>query len=225
MDIDFETLQARWSAHDARLDEVLRINRKLVRAIEQGQVRTSLQRFGWSLWIQIGVNAIAAIALGMFMAQHYAEPRFLAPAAALHFYVVIALVTAVRQLVMLGRIDHDWPVTEVQLRLEALRAFRIRVTIGIMLSAMLLWVPVYIVLLEGVFGVSVYDWLPVWFLVLNISVGAILIPVALWASRRYADALGAQPVVQKVMRDLAGKSLNDARDQLDALTAFEREGD
>ncbi len=223
MDIDIETLQARWSADDARLDEVLRINRKLVRTIEQGQVRTSLQRFGWSLWFQIAINAVAAIALGLFMAQHYTEPRFLVPAIALHLYVVIALVTAVRQLVMLGRIDHDLPVTEVQQRLETLRAFRIRLTIGIILSAMLLWVPVYIVLLEGVFGVNVYDWLPMWFFILNIGVGAVLIPVALWVSRRYADALSAQPFVQHVMRDLAGKSFNDARDQLAALAAFERE--
>jgi hypothetical protein len=136
---------------------------------------------------------------------------------------MIALATAVRQLVMLGRIDHGWPVTEVQHRLEALRAFRIRVTIGIILSAMLLWVPVYIVLLEGVFGVNVYDWLPMWFFILNIGVGAVLIPVALWASRRYADALAAQPIVQQIVRDLAGKSLNDARDQLAELDAFERE--
>jgi len=223
MDIDLETLQARWTAHDARLNDVLRINRRLVRTIEQGQARTSLQRFRWSLWWQIAVNAIAAIALGLFMAQHYGEPRFMAPAVALHVYVVVALAIAARQLVMLSRIDHDGPVTQMQQRLEALRAFRIRATIGIILSAMMLWVPVYIVLLEGVFGVSVYDWLPVWFLVLNIGVGVVLIPIALWASRRYADALGAHPIAQRVVRDLAGTSFNDARDQLAALAAFERE--
>ena len=223
MEIDLETLQARWAAQDARLNDVIRVNRRLVRTIEQGRAQSSLERFRWSLWLQIAINAAAAIALGTFMCHHYAEPRFMAPAVALHVYVVVVLITAARQLVMLAAIEHDKPVTQLQHRLEVLRAFRIRATIGIILSAMMLWVPVYIVLLEGVFGVSVYDWLPVWFLTLNVGVGAVLIPIALWASRRYAEALSLHPLAQKFARDLAGASLNDARDQLAALAAFERE--
>jgi hypothetical protein len=58
---------------------------------------------------------------------------------------------------------------------------------------------------------------------LNVSVGAILIPIALGASRRYVETLVHHPLAQKVARDLAGASLSDARDQLASLAAFERE--
>lgn len=37
MDIDLGTLQARWTAQDARLNDVLRVNRRLVGTIEQGR--------------------------------------------------------------------------------------------------------------------------------------------------------------------------------------------
>jgi hypothetical protein len=221
--MDLDMLQSRWIEQDARLDRMLRLNHHMLRALELGHTRSALQRFQMAVWGQLLIDAVAALALGIFMGQHYREPRFLAPAVALLAFVVIVIMTAARQLAMLAGIDHDGPVTDMQRRLETLRALRVRVTIWIAVSAAMLWVPIFIVLLKGGVGLSVYDWFPDWVLVLNIGVGAALVPIAFWASRRFADTLGSHPIAQRIARDLAGTSLNAAQDQLAKLAAFERE--
>lgn len=221
--MDLDMLQSRWIDQDARLDRMLRLNHHVLRALELGHTRSALQRFQMAVWGQLFIDAVAALGLGIFMGQHHAESRLLVPAVALLAFVVIVMMTAARQLAMLARIDHDGPVTDMQRRLETLRALRVRVTIWIAVSAAMLWVPIFIVLLKGVAGVSVYDWFPDWFLVLNVGVGASLVPIAFWASRRFADTLGSHPIAQGIARDLAGTSLNAAQDQLARLAAFERE--
>jgi hypothetical protein len=44
-----------------------------------------------------------------------------------------------------------------------------------------------------------------------------------WVSRRYADRMAQSPFVQRLMDDMAGRSLTAATAFLDQLASFERE--
>jgi flagellar biogenesis protein FliO len=61
------------------------------------------------------------------------------------------------------------------------------------------------------------------FLLTNLAVGLAIIPLAIWASKRFGDRMGRSPVIQRLMRELAGYNLNAATARLATLSEFENE--
>jgi hypothetical protein len=57
----------------------------------------------------------------------------------------------------------------------------------------------------------------------NVALGVAVIPLAVWISKRYADRMERSPLLQFLMRDLAGYNLNAATGFLDSLARFEEE--
>jgi hypothetical protein len=56
-----------------------------------------------------------------------------------------------------------------------------------------------------------------------VLLGIVVIPVAMWISRRYADRLEESPFLQQLMRDIAGRNLAAATEFLRSLVEFEEE--
>lgn len=226
-----DALQQRWQSQDARLDEVLTLNRRILLALESGKARTALERVARTLWIQFAIDALAVLALGSFIGNRAealltgaaGEWRFVAPALALFLPAVAILASVVAQLVELRAIDPASAVTEMQSRFERLRTRRIAITKAVILACPTLWIAIAIVLLRGLFRVDLYAWLPLWWIWLNVAVGLLLVPITIWASRKLLDRLGHRPSVQRLARDLAGTGFDEAREQLARLAAFERE--
>ena len=69
-----------------------------------------------------------------------------------------------------------------------LRLTRIRTTLWTLLFAPLMWVPLLIVALRGLFGVDVYAAGPAW-LVANALFGVAVIPLAIFIAKRYGSRL------------------------------------
>jgi hypothetical protein len=79
------------------------------------------------------------------------------------------------------------------------------------------------VLLKGLIGVDAYaHFSPAW-LAANLLFGLLVIPVAIWVSRRYADRLQQSPLLQQLMLDIAGRNLATATEYLRSLAKFEEE--
>jgi flagellar biogenesis protein FliO len=60
-------------------------------------------------------------------------------------------------------------------------------------------------------------------LLANLAAGLALIALAIWVSRRFGDRMGRSPVMQRLMRELAGYNLNAANTFLERLSEFEDE--
>jgi hypothetical protein len=112
---------------------------------------------------------------------------------------------------------------EIQKRMETLRAQRIRATMLTLLGAPLLWTPLLIVGLKGLLGLDAYAILSARYLLANALFGLAVIPLAVWIARRSADRMGRSPLVQRLLRDLAGHNLNAAAGFLSQLERFEAE--
>jgi hypothetical protein len=141
----------------------------------------------------------------------------------LHLYVIGTLILGVHQWLALKRIDYGAPVLEIQKRLGALRVQRVRATKLILLSVLLLWTPLLIVTLKSLLGVDAYALFSSSWLAANVALGVAVIPLAVWISKRYADRMERSPLVQRLMRDLAGYNLNAATGFLSSLARFEEE--
>jgi hypothetical protein len=222
-EINLDDMKERWEAQDAKLDTLLRLNTRLLQAPALGKAESAMRRLSILLGIELLLNFFAALCLGSFLWDHAAEPRFLLPAAVLHLGVIALLGAGIHQLVAIGSLDYSAPIVEIQKRMEALRAQRIRATMLTLLAAPLLWTPLLIVGLEGLLGLDAYAILPAGYLLANALFGLAVIPLAIWLARRYADRMERSPLVQRLLRDIAGTNLNAATGFLSRLARFEAE--
>jgi hypothetical protein len=193
-------------------------------ATGMNRVRSPLRRFAFFMGLEAFIGLIVLFILGQFMYEHWAEPRFALPAAALHVWVIANVAASIRQMAMALHIDYDEPIAAIQKQLENLRVLRIRVTQWALLTGQVVWwVPFLIVVLKGRWGVDAYRAFGGTVLAVNVLFGLTIIPLAIWVSRKFGDRMGRSPMIQRLMRVLAGYHLNAATGFLATLSDFENE--
>lgn len=221
--MDLDDLKRRWEDQDRKLDASLRLNARVLQASTLIKAETALRRLSRLLGIGLFLDLLLVLGLGSFAADHAADARFLIPAVVLGSGVIALAIAAVHQLLAIGRLDFGEPIVTIQRRLESLRLQRIRETQVTLLVSPLLWVPLLIVALKGLLDVDAYALLDGRWLAANVLFGLAVIPLGLWAARRYADRFRGSPVLRRLLRDLAGTNVNAAAGFLAVLTRFEQE--
>ncbi len=221
--MEIEELQRLWAEQDEKLDAGIRLNTRLVRESVMGKAEAATRPLSRLLWFELLFAVPAVLLIGSFLAEHVGEARFFFPALGLHLGVIALLVSGIRQLVVLRAIDYGAPILSIQKRLASLRVLRIRTVKWTFVLAPLAWTPLLIVALKGLFGVDAYTMFGARWLIANVLFGLVVIVLAVWLSRRYADRMGGSPIVQRLMRALAGQSLTTAESFLGSLSQFEED--
>lgn len=219
--MELDDLKELWIRSNRKLEASMRLNAQLLQQMNLGKTESSVRRLSWGLWVELALNALAVAIVGSFAADHLREPRFLIPALALDGYALALLVARIRELADLASVDYAEPVLAIEKRLEALRLRRIRATIWTLLFAPLMWVPLLVVSLQGLFGVDVYAAAaPSWF-VANLLFGLAVIPVGMLLARRYGHVFERSSPARGIADLIAGHSLAEALDYLDTIRRFE----
>lgn len=221
--MELEDLKRSWEDQGRKLDASLRLNTNLLRESALSKASTATARLSWLLMAEILLDLLLCVWLGSFNSDHITEPRFLIPGIVLHLFAIGSLILGVHQWLALKRIDYGEPVVAIQKRLGELRVQRVRATKLILLSVLLLWTPLLIVSLKGLLGVDAYAIFSSAWLAANVALGVAVIPLAVWISKRYADRMERSPLIQRLMRDLAGYNLNAATGFVSSLARFEEE--
>ena len=221
--VEMDDLRKTWVEHDRKLDTNIRLSRRLLMACNLNRVRSPLRRLAFFVGMESVIQFAVVAALGSFIYEHIAMVRFALPAAALDVFTIAILIAMVRQIAGALQIDYDKPIAIIQKQLENLRVFRIRYIQGIFLVSPLAWTPLLIVALKGFWGLDAYRLFGAAYLVANLLVGLAIIPLAIWLSKKFGDRMGRSPVIQRLMKDLAGYNLNAAAGFLATLSEFEEE--
>jgi hypothetical protein len=221
--MELDEMKQSWQAYDRKLDASLQLNAHLLRTTLLGRTRTALGTLSRLLWVELFAMVAALAWCGWFIAGHLGELRFSAPAVGIGLCALGLAIATGRQLAGLLELDYGQPVLAIQARLEALRLVRLRATLAALVLGPLMWVPVLIVLMKGVLGVDAYVlFSPAW-IVSNVLFGVAVLAGAVWVSRRYADRMEASPRIRRLMRDLAGRNVNQALGFVDELRRFGQE--
>lgn len=220
-----QELKDQWADYDRKLDASLRLNATLLRESSLGRTRSVLTRLVYRVVGDLVINLVLVVALGMFMANHFDQPRFLVPALVLNLGFVLLVIGSAHQLAVLKSIDYGAPVLTIQKRLQQLRILRIRTTKWLLLCVPLAWTPMLIVTLKGYLGLDAYAMFPGRWLAANLAVGVAVIPLMIWISRRFAGRLEGAPFYRRLMDDIAGRNLLAATGYLAALASFEGEAE
>jgi len=221
--IDLDAFQEKWAEQDRKLDASIRLNRRLLMAVNLNRVRSPMRRLAFFLGLESIIQVAVVVALGNFIYEHIATMRFALPAAALDVFAIAILSSMIRQIAGALQIDYDKPIVGIQKQLEDLRVLSIRCIQGIFLVATLAWTPLLIVTLKGFLGLDAYRLFGAPYLAANLLVGLAIIPLAVWFSKRFSSRMNRSPVMQRLMKDLAGHNLNVATDFLATLSEFEDE--
>src|SRR5262249_26155764 len=104
------------------------VNRETVFELKLSRARTALRGLAGILVFELVSGVLAMMLVGAFLAEHILVARFAAPAIVLQAVALLTVVTSVRQLAMLGRVDYAARVVGIQRQLGELKALRTRVT-------------------------------------------------------------------------------------------------
>jgi hypothetical protein len=212
--MELDELKERWAEHDRKLDESIRLNRRLLRDMYTRRARFAL----WRLAAMLAAGALFMLAiivsLGRFIAQNWSMPRIAWPAIVLDVLAIATLAALNAQIGLALNINYNQPIAVIQKRLETLRKFRIRYIQAIFLMATLTWVPIFIVLTR------LFD--TAW-VVANVVFGLLVLAIGVWVARRYGDRMSNSAFGRRFLRELAGYNLNAASDFMATLAEFEKD--
>jgi hypothetical protein len=214
---DLDEMKEVWTAHDMKLDQIIRLNRELLNFATLSKARSATRRMSWALGLEAVMWLVMIVSLGSFISHHVAELRLSLSAAALDVYTITMLAATIRQIVAIRKIDFSRPVTAIQKQLEMLRVMRIRTTQRALLGGTVFWAPFLIVAARAFLGLDIVNSLWLW---VNVAFGLCLIPLTVWLSKVFGERMGRFPFVQRVMNDLAGRSLTAASEFISQLSGF-----
>jgi hypothetical protein len=217
---DLDEMKEVWTAHDEKLDQSIRLNRELLNSATLSKAQSATQRMSWVLGLEAVIWLVMIVSLGSFISHHVGALRLSLSAAALDVYAIAMLAATIRQIVALRKIDYSGPVTAIQKQLEMLRVLRIRITQRALLGGTVAWAPFLIVAARAFLGLDIANSLWLW---VNVAFGLCLIPLAVWLSKVFGERMGRFPFIQRVMNDVAGRSLNAASEFISKLSGFEAE--
>jgi hypothetical protein len=221
--MDLDSLKEKWAEYDRKLDDVIRLNRRVLTATTMNRARSSLQRVALLLAVESVIWFLIIVALGSFIHQHIAILRFALPAVVLDLYAIANLIFLIRQIATALGIDYGMPVSMIQSRLEALRMLRIRYIQMSVLAGMVVWTPFVIVVLKALLDIDAYSSPGVPWLVANLVFTAAVTALAIFLAKRYGHRMSGSPILQRFLKDLAGYNLKEATGFLATLAEFDAE--
>jgi hypothetical protein len=180
------------------------------------RARGALRPLWWGQLLQLAIGVLLAICGGALWASHLHMPGVLVCGLVAHAYGLLLIVFAARNLYLIRRIDYAAPVLDIQHRIAALRAFRVRVETPVnVVVGCFIWIPVLWVSL-ALYGFNL--WSPVfvrWGIASGLA-GLAAFVVVVWVMRRMGYG-------RKIDDQGAGRSVLRAEAALDEIARFERE--
>lgn len=220
--MELDDLKTAWRDLERRLDESEAAARALRRDIELDRTRSALRRMSWGQAIMAAIWVGVTVIVAPFWVEHRAIPHLLVAGLALHLYAILGIISSVVQIAWLARIDYAAPVVALQRRLATLRQVRIWSQLILGLPMWVLWVVATMVGAKWLLDLDLYAAAPGWIHV-SLLVGLVGIVLSLWLPRRMGQTPRGSRFIQRVLDDLAGRSLVRVTRELDELARFSRE--
>lgn len=214
--MDLDEMKQAWTEMSLRQDGLEALLRADFQSRRRDRARGALRPLWWGQLLQLMIGAVLAICGGALWASHLHRPDVLVCGVVAHAYGTLLVIFAARNLYLIQRIDYAAPVLDIQRRIAALRAFRVRVETPVnAVVGCFIWIPVLWVNL-AVYGIEL--WSPAfarWAIASGLTGLAVLV-VVVWVMRRMGYG-------RKIEDQSAGRSVLRAEAVLDEIARFERE--
>ena len=223
-DNSFDNLRREWRERDQKLDAAIQLNNQLLRQSLLDKNLTAINKIGFASAFELMSWIPCIILFGIFNAQHFLDWKFFIPGLLLQAWVTVMPIVSLRQRAALQAVDFGQPVVTLQREIATLKMRRVlTLKWAFLIGQIIWWVPFVVVFFKGVFGVNLYaqsDWLN-HFMIGNIAVGALLIPILIWVTNLLSPRLKTANWFQKFTDQIAGRDMQAAKEFLRKLESFE----
>jgi hypothetical protein len=168
--------------------------------------------------IQLIIGAVITACSAQFWVNHFGRPQLLICGLLLQAYGLMFIAFAVRDLVLIRRIDYAAPIVVIQKQLAELRAWHIRAAAWYGLTGSVIWLPVMIVMLHA-WGADL--WIDKPHKMLWLISSAIACLALNYGLMRLVQAPGR--CGRSLRRSWIGHTVNRVQTTLDEIEKFERE--
>jgi len=215
---DLDDLKIAWKELNRQVDRQNTLTLRQITENKLGRFRSGLRPLIFGQTLQLIVGAMIIVVSADFWLGHLNQLHLLLSGLFLHVYGILFIAFAVRDLILILRIDYSAPIVFIQKQLAELRAWHIRAAIWYGMAGSVAWLPVLIIILH-LLGADIWIQKPrvVWWLLTSAFV---------CLAFNYCLVLLAQSP-GKCGRALAGswigRSVNRAQAALSEIKEFERE--
>ncbi|MGA0586231.1 hypothetical protein ACO2Q2_03720 [Dyella sp. KRB-257] len=223
MSMELDEMKLAWQALDRRLMQQQVFHLQLYRDSRMDHVRRRLRPLAWGLVLQLPLGIVLMLWGISFWSSHGDDVGSMISGIAMQVFGTLGVIFPARTLVMVWGIDYAAPVLEIQRRIADLRAWRVKVEAPVFaVLGSVIWIPALLMLAQYAgdrAGVTVWGHVRpgfvVW-LVLSTAVSLAVVGLAYVVLRR----LG---LLRWLANLAAGKAVQRAESELDAMIRFERE--
>ncbi len=217
--MELDDLKQAWQTLDRRLEQHNALNLHLFKENRLAKAKAGLRPLAFGQGMQLAVGVLMTAVFAPFWIRHFGTLHLMVYGLSLHLYALMFIVFAARDLFMLGRIDHDAPVLEIQRRLATLRAWRIRSGLWFAITGCFIWTPLMLVVFYWL-GADVWVNTPsvvYWFIASSFACLGLS-----YALVRLSRRPGRDSLARYLNDSSTGRSLSRAQAMLDEIAQFER---
>ena len=218
--MELDDLKTAWQSLNAQVQRQQEVQSRLQTELRVDKAKSRLR----PLWIGQGLTLVVGFALTVFFARYWlartGTPIALISGILLHAWSVGLIISAVVQLLILGRINYAKPVLTLQRSVGHLWLWRTRMTPLLGVAFWVLWLPAAMVLMDVFTDGALAGALSLRYVLWNLVIGALGV-VATLAFYRWAQRPSRQHLGRSIDAGNAGPAVNSARAFLDELDAFE----
>ena len=215
---ELEDLKIAWKELSQRLERQNALTQQQLKEDKLVRFRYGLRPLVLGQILQLVIGAIIAAVSAQFWVAHRDAPVLVICGLLLQAYGIMFIAFAVRDLILIRRIDYGAPVIVIQKQLAQLRAWHIRAAVWYGMTGSVVWLPVFVVVLHwlGAAGFTHRPRTVLWlvasaFVCLAFNYGLVLLSRT---SGKCGRALTANWI---------GRSANRAQAMLTEIEEFERE--
>ncbi|MDQ6654460.1 MAG: hypothetical protein M3Y80_01415 [Verrucomicrobiota bacterium] len=170
--------------------------------------------------VQIVCGLLIALVSGSFWFDHRNVPHLLITGLLLHGYGLMMIVFAVRNLVVIQRIDYSAPVLAIQRHLLALRAWRLQAAWWLGVAGCFIWIPLLLMFFYAG-GIDLWVHQPM-VVYLDIVSGLVCLSF-FYGLVRWSRRPGQEKLARALQRSAVGQAVTRLQAEMEELSRFERE--
>ena len=216
--IDLDDLKIAWKELNRQVERQNALTLRHITENKLGRFRSGLRPLVFGQTLQLILGAVITIISANFWAGHLNQLHLLLSGLFLQAYGILFIAFAVRDLILIRRIDYSAPIVVIQKQLAELRAWHIRAAIWYGIAGSVVWLPVLIIILH-LLGADTWIQKPraVWWLLTSAFV-CLAFNYGLVLLARSPGKCG-----RALAGSWIGRSVNRAQAVLTEIKEFERE--
>jgi serine/threonine-protein kinase len=218
--MELDDLKAAWHDLDRKLAATQAALTRLQTDRTLDRTRSALRPLVWRLVWELLKLVAAVLLLGWYLSDNIHESRFAVPGLILHALAILAILSTVWQLVLVGRLDYSAPVVDIQKRLADLRTARCQTYFWVLALAPFIGVLILTVGVRGLFGGDLYAAVGLPFVLANVAFGVVFALVTVVVAKVWAARSPESRFRNWLVDGLVGGSLVRARKHAQEAAEF-----